>query len=162
MKNKFILLTGIVVVILTAGYFYKKYRVAPDVDFRSLELRINDEKNFITDIASRKILVCFFATWCKPCLEEIPSFQKLQSALVDDGLMVMLISDENLETLNTFWERNNKTIPVFHSVKKLKDLKIETVPTTYLLNEKREIIFKTVGEEDWSSDKMIRKIREAN
>ena len=161
MKNKFILLTGIVVVILTAGYFYKKYRVAPDVDFRSLELRMDDEKSFIADIESKKILVCFFATWCRPCMEELPSLKKAQHILNDDDLFVVLISDERMETLNAFWERTGRQHPFRQSVKKLKELKIETLPTAYLLNEKREVVFKKVGAVDWGSEEMIRKIREA-
>lgn len=162
MKNKFIFLTGIVVAILVAGFFYNKYRVAPKVNFKSIELETFDnEKVLLSSYESKKIFICFFATWCGPCIKELPSIKRAQRILADEDILFILVSDEEKSVIEKFWNRTDKTIPVFHSVKKLHELKIETIPTSYLLNENREIIFKHTGEEDWASEAMLEKLKES-
>lgn len=48
------------------------------------------------------VLLNFWATWCAPCLEEIPALNQLQERYADDGFVVLSISDEDPETLKAF------------------------------------------------------------
>lgn len=48
------------------------------------------------------VLLNFWATWCAPCLEEIPALNKLQQKYAEDGLVILSISDEDPEILKAF------------------------------------------------------------
>lgn len=161
MKNKLITGAGLIVILLVAGFLYNKYRVAPAMNFHNLKLRnIDGEQVNLGSYESRTLVVCFFATWCGPCMKEIPSLEKAQNLLNDNDVAILLISDESEATLNSFWQNQSKGLPALRSEQKLKELKIATIPTTYVLNEKREVVYNKVGETDWASAEMIAKLKE--
>ncbi|NNF03821.1 MAG: TlpA family protein disulfide reductase [Rhodothermales bacterium] len=51
------------------------------------------------------VIVNFWATWCLPCLEEIPDLNRLQQTYADSGLVILSVSDEDHEILRSFEER---------------------------------------------------------
>lgn len=161
MKARIINGIVLVAVLLAGAYLYNKYRIAPALNFKEIKLtNIDGEQAILGSYESRTLIVCFFATWCGPCMKEIPSLEKAQNLLNDNDVAVLLVSDESEATLNSFWQGHSKGLPVLRSEQKLKELKVATIPTTYVLNEKREIVFKKVGETDWASPEMIAKLKE--
>ncbi len=160
MRNKRFLIAAITVTVLIAAYLYNKYRVAPDIEFSNLTFKTLDEQNVtLKDYESRYMLVCFAATWCKPCMEEIPSLVRAQELLAEKDVAVILVSDEPQAMVNLLWTKTGESLPVLRSDANFKELKIATLPTTYLLNEKREIIFKKTGTDNWASEKTIARLK---
>lgn len=160
MKNKTIFIAGIAIAVLVAGFFYTKYRVAPNVKFETLKLTDLDGKEVSPAMFKhQKVLVNFFATWCGPCIRELPSLERVETYFSKEDFQLILISDEPVERLKDFKQSTGLMFTILHSEKKLHDLKIETIPTTYLLNSKGEIVFKKTGEEDWGSEAMIGKLK---
>jgi len=160
MKNKFIFLVGIVITILVAGFFYNKYRVAPKVKFETLKLTdLNGNKVSLDSFQGKKMFINFFATWCGPCIKEVPSLLSAQQILAKENFRFVLISDEPVERLKHFQEQTGAGFPILHSEKKLQEYKIYTIPTSYVLNSNHEIVFKKTGEEDWASDAVIQKLK---
>lgn len=158
MKNKIIFTAAIVIAVLIAGFFYNKYRIAPKIKFESLELTdINGNEISIDSFHNKKLFINFFATWCGPCMSEIASIENAQQILANDNFQFLLISDEPLARLKTFQQQTQ--LLVLHSEKKLSLLDIVTIPTTYVVNAKREIVYKQTSEADWASETMIEKIR---
>ena len=158
MKAKIIFITGIVTAVLIAGFFYNKYRVAPKVKFEVLELTdINGNKISLDSFYHKKLFVNFFATWCGPCMNEMAAIENAQQILANDNFQFLLISDEPLARLKNFQQQTQ--LLVLHSEKKLSLLDIVTIPTTYIVNEKHEIVYKQTSEADWSSETMIEKMR---
>lgn len=160
MKNKFIFLVGIVIAILVAGFFYNKYRVAPKVKFETLKLTdLNGNKISLDSFQGQKMFINFFATWCGPCIKEVPSLLSAQQILAKENFRFVLISDEPIERLKHFQEQTGTRVPILHSEKKLLEYKIYTIPTSYVLNSNHEIVFKKTGEEDWASDAVIQNLK---
>ena len=62
----------------------------------------NQEKRNIIDFSGKVILLNFWATWCQPCITELPELDELQVAYRDSGLMVLTVSDEELEVLQLY------------------------------------------------------------
>lgn len=73
----------------------------PAEDF-AFQLVGNQEDHRFADYKGQVVLLNFWATWCQPCITEIPELDRLQRAYRDEGLVVMTISDESLEDLNRY------------------------------------------------------------
>ena len=73
------------------------------VDFDGLE-------KYIDNHSSETLVINFWATWCKPCIQELPAFEKLGQRYEDEGVAVVLVSldfPDQLEKLNAFVEKRN-------------------------------------------------------
>lgn len=160
MKSKWIWATVLIAALLTAGFFYSKYRIAPKVKFEGLALTdLNGNVVSIDKVNGKKLFVNFMATWCGPCISELPSLEIAQQTLRAEDFQFLLVSDEPLERLKQLQQKVN--LPVLHSTTKLTELKIYTIPTSYLLNGKGEIIFKKTGGMNWASEETLNELRVA-
>ena len=160
MKNKFIGAAGILLITFVAFFLYDKYRIAPAVKFDTLRLTdLDGNQVSLEQFKDKKLFINFFATWCGSCLSEMPSLEAAQIALVKHSFQFILISDEPLARLKRFSNQSNLPFIILHSDEKLSELKIFTVPTTYVLNLKREVVFKKVEVEDWANETMINQLK---
>jgi thiol-disulfide isomerase/thioredoxin len=147
--------TGIVIIIalLVGIYVYQKYRVAPDIKFRNLELTdLFGKPVKLEDYKGKKLFLNFFATWCGPCRAEIPLLDKVADSLASENFVFISISDEPITLLTPFTGRvSAQHIIMLHSVKKLHELGVFTVPTNYILNDRGEVVFEKTGERSWTA-----------
>ena len=156
--------TGALIIasLLAAAYLYQKYRIAPGIQFETLELTdLNGQKVTLEDYRGKKLFINFFATWCGSCIGEFPALDNAAGILMPDNFVFISISDEPLPLLNHASTRLLlQHITILHSVKKLKQLNIFTYPTSYLLNAKGHIVFKKTEEETWDSPEIIKLLKE--
>lgn len=73
----------------------------PAEDFAFRLVHSQEEQRF-EQFRGQVVLLNFWATWCQPCITEIPELDRLHHAYHEEGLVVMTISDEPLEDLNRF------------------------------------------------------------
>ncbi|MDH3783632.1 MAG: TlpA family protein disulfide reductase [Desulfobulbaceae bacterium] len=101
------------------------------------------------ELEGKVLLVTFFATWCPPCIQEIPTFIELQDSYKGKGFSVVAFSDDegDPELLNKLIEKYGINYPVL-----LADLEIARgfggvsgIPVTFLVNRKGEIVKKYLG-----------------
>lgn len=155
--KKIISITLTICLIATGIYLYDKYRIPPKIAFANLQLT-DLEGNPVTLPANKKMVVNFWATWCGPCVAEMPALQSMQQKLGDE-FAVVCISDEPLDRLNSFKTSTAYTLTILRSVNKLAQFDVHTLPTTYIINAKGEIVHKQTGKENWDSDEMIEKLK---
>lgn len=95
------------------------------------------------------LLVSFFATWCPPCIQEIPSFIALQNAYKEKGFSVVAFSvDEGgPEPLYKLIEKYGINYPVFQAGNDIAGNfgGVTGIPVTFLVNRKGEIVKKFLG-----------------
>lgn len=72
---------------------------APDLSFRLVE---NDDQKTLRAYRGKVVLLNLWATWCPPCLDELPELNRLQERYKSKGLVVVTISDERRETIQRF------------------------------------------------------------
>ena len=72
---------------------------APDFDFRMLH---TNTPASLSDYRGKVVLVNFWATWCPPCLDEMPDLNRLYAEYKDQGLVVLTLSDELPHVLTNF------------------------------------------------------------
>ena len=100
------------------------------------------------------VLINYWATWCPPCVAEMPSLQRLYDAY---GTQVdfYFISSEAPETLSYFLQKKNYDLPVYIPQQQApQDLNAKSLPTTYLLSKDGSIVIKEIGAANWSSEKV--------
>jgi len=81
---------------------------APDFDFELL----NDETVKLSDYQGKVILLNFWATWCGPCVSEMPDIQKISDTYPDEVVVLAINCSESRDTVNSFIEKNGYTFYV--------------------------------------------------
>tara|TARA_R110002110_G_scaffold301156_1_gene515268 strand:+ start:233909 stop:234442 length:534 start_codon:yes stop_codon:yes gene_type:complete len=126
--------------------------------YRSLDNRALDLEVF----AGKKIFVNFWATWCAPCIEEIPSINRAADMLAAEDYVFLFASDEDIDTISLFLDERGfdgnfiKLNPFFAAYG------ISAVPSTILVDESGEIVQSWLGAYEWDSPEMIAEIRDAS
>lgn len=161
MKNKQIVLAVVVIVLVAGTYLYKKYRIAPNVNFDSLKLTdLRGNPVELSKFTNKTLFINFFATWCGPCVAELPSLYAASKTLEENNFQFIYISDESTEKLLAFQNRMQLPITIYHSETSLQEQNIFTIPTSYVLSKKFEILYQKVGVEDWESSEVLKNLKE--
>ena len=102
-----------------------------------------------TDFTGKVVILDFWATWCPPCVQEIPGFIELQKKYGNNGLVVVGVSVDDLapEKVKKFTEKRKVNYPVvMYSGKIIRDFGgVAALPTTFVIDTKGRIVNKHVG-----------------
>jgi len=116
--------------------------------------RLNGEEINFSQSEGKVIIVNFWATWCPPCVAEMPSFQKLYDDYGGKVDFYFITSDES-EKVKRFLQKNEYTLPVFLQEQQApKQLRSQALPTTYLISKTGEMVIAEEGAADWNSKKV--------
>lgn len=155
-----ILVTGAVVLAVTFAIVWlqsSKYeplvvgKAAPDFSLTDL----NDKPHRLSDFRGKVVFLNFWATWCAPCREEMPSMEVLNKSFEKDGLVVLAVSIDRVTTtkdIPPFVKSLNLTFPVLIDSWGITDKPYKRlgVPETFIIDQQgivREII---IGPKDWT------------
>ena len=129
-------------------------RPAPEATFKTRE----GETVQLADFKGKVVLVNFWATWCPPCVEEMPTLDGLQQALGGEAFQVLAVSEDraglskvepflrdelNLRALDIYLDSDGSLAQAFG---------LRGMPTTYLLNAQGQVVGGLEGPADWNSD----------
>ena len=114
----------------------------------------------IQNLDSKLIILNFWATWCEPCKEEMPSLNRLQANKKIKNLKVypINIGKENLNKVNIFFAELgiNNLEPYFDNPSTLaKTFSLRGVPTTILLNSKGEEFARIIGSINFDDENFV-------
>lgn len=100
------------------------------------------------------VLINFWATWCPPCIAEMPSLQALYDSY-GDRMDFYFITSEEPAKVQKFIQKKGYTFPVqIQTTNAPEIIATKSLPTTYVLNKSGEIVIKKTGAADWDSDKL--------
>jgi thiol-disulfide isomerase/thioredoxin len=140
-KTRMVLL--FVVLLIAVGFFIErkiKHHTPPSINAAGLVLQdLNGKEIALKALANKPMVLNFWGTWCGPCLQEIPGFEKAGKQF-GDKVNIVLISDESPEKIAAFRQKNNYQLLYVHSSKPFTDLGIEAVPVTYFYNAAGELV----------------------
>jgi thiol-disulfide isomerase/thioredoxin len=113
---------------------------------------ISGEQVTLSDLKGKFVFLHFWASWCPPCKEELPSIQKLYQAS-DKGKFVILAVNvkEGRGVIKPFLDERRLTFPVLLDPKAevSRLYRVRSIPTTFLVNQEGQIIGKISGARDW-------------
>ena len=112
------------------------------------------------DYSGKVVLVNFWATWCAPCVAEMPSLDRLESKLGGADFAVLPISQdrEGVEKVATWYTRIGiARLPILidRQGQLARELGLTGLPTSYLLDRQGQIVGKFLGSAEWDSPEML-------
>lgn len=96
----------------------------------------------------KTVFINFWATWCKPCREEMPSIQEAMKILKNEKIEFFFASDETTEQIEEFKTAHEYSFN-YVKVESLSELNIMGLPTTFIFNPNGELIFSEMGYRKW-------------
>jgi thiol-disulfide isomerase/thioredoxin len=98
----------------------------------------------------RVAVVNLWATWCPPCIAEMPSFQKLYDEY-GQKVDFYFISSEEAGKLRNFLEKKDYSLPVYQPLTAgPEQLQSRSLPTTFVISPKGEIVVNKTGSANWN------------
>jgi len=127
-----------------------KMKKAPDFTLKD----INKKEVSLKDFRGKIVLLNFWATWCDPCKDEMPSMENLYLRFKDRGFVILAIDYvESLEKVRKFIEKNKFTFTVLLDSygKTLSSYGIWSVPANFIIDKQGFLLGRTIGPRDWDS-----------
>jgi thiol-disulfide isomerase/thioredoxin len=117
------------------------------------QLRDQDGLPFnFSEAKGKVVFLNFWATWCPPCIAEMPSIEALYSDY-KNKVVFLLVSNEDIETINSFKDKNNYSFKFFNPISKPpNDLQTNSIPQTYIIDKSGKIVMDKSGAANWNSD----------
>jgi peroxiredoxin len=117
----------------------------------------------LSEHRGRVVLVHFWATWCPPCVEEMPRLEQLYREFFGNDLEVFAVNvdDGGAETVSSFLRQNRITIPVLLNPGGSVARRYGTYkfPETYVLDRSGTVRYKVIGPLDWMAPETTSALR---
>jgi len=125
----------------------------PQIKDTDWQLKGLNTKNInLKELENKVVFISFWATWCAPCIAEMPSMHKLY---IDykDKVTFLFVSDENWETVSEFYTKREFDFPTYNQLTNTpKEFDISAIPSTFILDTNNNIVVDKRGPADWNSD----------
>lgn len=125
----------------------------------------NDQQTIKSqDLKGKVVLINFFATWCGPCMQELPQMQQLWATHKSNkNLVILLIGREHTQSeITAFKAKKGFELPMYPDEKRTVYSLFATqyIPRNYLIDAKGNIAYASVGFEQEEFNKMLSKVDE--
>jgi peroxiredoxin len=121
---------------------------------------LNGKMVSLADYRGRVVLLNIWATWCAPCVEEMPSMEKLHQGLKDEKFVVLAVSidDGGTDVVRPFMEKHKLSFQALtDSAGNINNLYQTTgVPESFVIDKQGRILEEIIGPRDWASPEEIR------
>lgn len=115
---------------------------------------LNNQKINLDQFKDKVILVNFWATWCPPCIAEMPAFQKLYNDY-QNRVVFLFVTQDDENKVRKFLLDKEHDIPVYFPIStRPVEMNSNSLPTTYVINKKGQIVVDKTGALDWNSRKV--------
>jgi peroxiredoxin len=129
---------------------------APDFTVRDLDGR----EVRLADLRGKVVVLNFWATWCPPCREEIPSMMQLNKAMAGKPyrMLALSIDDGGKKAVEDYFAQSGTKLPAFLDPGQAigNQYGITGVPETFVIDKKGVIVKKVVGGIEWNSPEVIK------
>jgi len=137
--------------VVSVGIFlFFRYKTVPSLQQDSIIVIDSlGVQHKLAELTTGETFVHFYASWCGPCLRELPEIKAFMETPLGRQINFVFITEDREDQVKTFHERYGFDI---YRLNKLKDANIYSIPVTYLLNEKHEIVKSDLGSWNWSEE----------
>lgn len=138
-------------------------KAVPASDFELQDM--DDEKVKLSDYRGKVVLLNFWATWCPPCIREMPSMERLHQQVDADGFKVIAVNQmEDVDQVFAFTgqlEVDPTFAILFDSTSEVsRDYAVRGLPTTYLIDKEGNIRYRAVGGREFDHAAVVKTIKQ--
>lgn len=116
----------------------------------------------LTRYRGRVVLVNFWATWCPPCRDEMPSLQRLRERLAGQPFVVLGVNyGESAARIDGFLRQVPVDFPMLRDPRHeaVEAWRVRTLPASFLIDPDGHARYSVVGEMDWATDEVLAVVR---
>ena len=127
------------------------------VDF-DLPVLSSDSRRSLSSFEGDVVLLNFWASWCPPCIEEMPSMQALYERLGGSGFEIVAVNlQEDPATVQSFVDKNGYEFPVLldRSGSIAREYGVRGIPTSYVVHSDGRLLAMLVGPYEWDGDGIV-------
>ncbi len=159
-RTLIVLLLGVFVYVIFDSFREKVVVVgdsAPDFSITADNGRTITTSNF----GGKLLVLNFWATWCEPCIVELPSLNEFQQRFANSGVVVLGISiDKDEKAYRDFLTRARVSFLTARDPENKINVDYGTlkVPETYIIDSQGKVVRKVINAQDWMSDRMVKDV----
>lgn len=114
---------------------------------------VNGNLVSLEEMKGKPIFMNFWATWCPPCVAEMPDIHSLYQEMKDDVIFVMLSRDKDEQRAKDWIKKNNYEFPIYFLRSSLpREYQSRSIPTTYVISPAGEITVRKSGMAKYDTD----------
>jgi peroxiredoxin len=116
----------------------------------------------LSDYRGRPVIINFWATWCPPCREEIPSMNRAWRRLREEGVVMLAINvGEDEDTIFVFTADYPAEFPLLldRSGEVIGQWPVKGLPTSYVIAPDGTLAYRAIGGREWDDEKLLELIR---
>ena len=119
----------------------------------------------LNDFSGKVVVLNFWATWCRPCVAEMPSLDKMARSLEGRNIVVIPLSVDykGVDVIKEFYNQNkinNLNIYSDERGRSFKSFNLKALPTTIIINKEGSEVARVLGEIEWNSSEVKEYLRE--
>ena len=116
----------------------------------------------LSDYRGKPVIINFWATWCPPCREEIPSMNRAWQALEQEGIAMLAINmGEDEDTIFIFTADYPADFPILldRSGEVTEQWPVKGLPTTFIVGPDGRLAYRAIGSREWDDPALLDRIR---
>jgi len=135
-----------------------------ETDYNWLLKDMNGQTISLKEMKGKTIFINFWATWCPPCIAEMPSIQQLYRQFENNPQVAfLLVSNEKPEKISRFMQKHQFSLPIYSAMARSPQIFASaSIPVSFIVSPAGEIVVKKTGSAKWHGNKMIDLINELN
>jgi peroxiredoxin len=130
----------------------------PQEEVPNFAFELAGQRRELSDFRGKIVVLNFWATWCPPCVAEMPSLERLHQRFRDRGLVVLGVSvDTDAAEYQNFLRTYNITFPNYRDPEKRISTRYGTFmyPETYIIDRQGRLVRKVIGAYEWDSPDIL-------
>lgn len=133
----------------------KPVTILPDTTIEKVKLADLKSNSFsLKQYAGKTIFLNFWATWCQPCIAEMPTIEKMQNILNKEEIVFLIASSEAIEEIDAFRKAHDFSFN-YCQIQNSEELGLQVLPTTYIFNPEGNLVFSESGYRKWDEKNNI-------
>jgi len=129
----------------------ESFSILSDLEGKSFDLNLYEGNVIILNI---------WATWCKPCIAEFESLEKVREKFKDKNIKIVAVSNEDLKLINSFLDKRKFNLEFIKLNGDLSYFNAYSLPTTLVFDKNGDESFRLTGGVDFNTNNFIEKIYE--
>jgi thiol-disulfide isomerase/thioredoxin len=146
---------GFWILLIGVGLYWAYRKWPHEIQIHEIQIVKNNQTVPLTIQGDSALIVHYFASWCGPCMKELPEWKNHLKELRAAGFQVVCITDDSPEIIQRI--QDNIAIPIAQT-ESLNALHVFSIPMTYIYNAKGEQVQRMEGPLDWSNTELIQEL----